>query len=72
MDDEPMLQDRQQVKYQQFYAPAQTWQKYSMQGHMVDLKRHRATSGERHFIEHWRPMIKPGKSKRVKNEKIAC
>ena len=52
LDDEPRVQERQQVKDQQFYAPAQTWQKYSMQGHMVDLKRCRATSEERNFMEH--------------------
>ena len=52
LDNEPRVQERQQGKDQQFYAPAQTWQKYSMEGHMVDLKRCRATSGERNFIEH--------------------
>ena len=51
LHDEPRVQERQQVKDQQFYVPAQTWQKYSMQGHIVDLKRYRATSGERNFIE---------------------
>ena len=49
--DEPRVQKRQQVKSHQFYAPAQAWQKYSMQGHMLDLKRYRTTSGKRNFIE---------------------
>ena len=51
MDDETRVQERQQVKEQQFYAPAQTWQKYRMQGHMIDLKRYRKTYGEINFIE---------------------
>ena len=51
LDDEPRVEERQQVKDQQFYTPAQTWQKYSMQGHMVELKRNRASPGERNFFE---------------------
>ena len=50
--DESRVQERQQVKDQQLYAPAQTWQRYFMQGHMIDVKRCRATSGERNVIEH--------------------
>ena len=37
-------------KYQ-LGAPAQTWQQYFIHGHMVDLWRYRATSGERNFKE---------------------
>ena len=37
LGDEPRFQERQQVKDQQSYSPTQTWQKYSMQGHMLDL-----------------------------------
>ena len=50
-NNDPTVKERQQVKDQQPYicfclsnnskwqlgAPAQTWQQYSMQGHMVDL-----------------------------------
>ena len=41
----------------QLEAITRTWQQYSMHGHMIDLQRYRATSGERNFIEQTNPPI---------------
>ena len=67
-NDKPRVQEKQQVKdqlscififvvKQQLGAPAQTWQQYSINGHMIDLLRYRPTSGERNFIERIKALI---------------
>ena len=63
-NNEQRVQEKQQVKTSilhdcfcsfpnnskyQLGTPAQTWQQYSIDGHMIDLWRYRATSGERNF-----------------------
>ena len=51
LDDEPTVQERQQVKNQQLYHQFRHDKNIPCKVIMVDLKRYRATSGERNFIE---------------------